>query len=202
MQKILLLTTLVILVIFLAGCESTVNTTAGQAISQNNPSLCNNLKEPYEKTRCFVEVANDKKDPNICLQSQGPQEDCLAEYAIHNRVMTPCDLLTDPVKKYTCVAKFTGDSTGRSLEIIIGDWKTKGLVSKCMDQCSAENVACRTGCINAEKTIIVDCNDRGLSGQALIDCYPAGSIKQNCFSDCDQKEWYDCEPPCKELANN
>jgi len=160
--------------------------TSEEARSKNDPTVCNKLTDS-DRTECFVTYATEKNDPNACFKMNGSDEDCVAEYAIRKRTMTTCDLLTDPVKKYACVAKFTGDSTGRSLETIIGDWKTNGLVSNCLKQCENEAFKCRAGCIEAEKT---DKSDQ------------SWFKKQKCLDDCNQVQWYTCEPPCNAQAES
>lgn len=187
--------------ILLSGCiEHQGDSMAQKALASKDPSLClKNLTQEKDKTECLVVYSTGIKDPKPCLAGPVP-EDCLTEYAIKNRQMTPCDLLTDPAKKYTCVAKFTGDSTGRSLEIIIADWKTNGRVSSCIKQCEATAVRCREGCIGTKSEEYKACG--GFADPGYDRC--AGDIEykyKNCMSDCDQKQWYECEPPCKEIGN-
>jgi hypothetical protein len=113
--------------------------------------------------------------------------------------ISACDVLTDPVKKYTCVAKFTGDSTGRSLDIIIGDYNTRGKVTACIDKCIVDMNACKGEC---GQTMVVKTGDCFALDYTKREKCTNDAIdeKYACVVKCGETEKDPCESKCREMG--
>jgi len=131
---------LLFVVIMLAGCDE-VNRKADDAIGSKNPALCKELKQESEVQSCYNKVADGLNDPEVCFQSDD-RNGCVSEFALSKRSIKYCDLTTDAVSKYACVASVTGDNTGRAIESIVADWRSKGAVSKCKELCQPDYDSC------------------------------------------------------------
>jgi hypothetical protein len=165
---------ILISIIFISGCvEHRGDALAQKAMAANNPGMCNNLTEQRDRSECFRVYADTKAEPSVCLMDAADSMECISRYAARHNTMTVCDLFKDAAKKYECVARFTGDQTGRALDTIIADWKTNGRMSMCIKQCSAERTRCVEKCARGD--------------------HP-------CINICD-REYYDtCEPGCRDAA--
>jgi len=139
--------------IFLCGCVEHAGYSAGlKALEKGDVKHCNGLKEQTEVKECYYTFADGKNDPNYCLQAPDPSA-CVSDYASKRQLMSPCDVLKDPVQKYGCVARVAGDQTGRSIEEIIADFKTRGTSKKCLGQCEKTESTCKLNCDMNKKVL-------------------------------------------------
>jgi len=190
---------LLVFVFLFAGCGGLASEKASEAISKNDPTLCNSLEDTSDQTQCLLEYSNEKHSPNACLVGKNP-EDCVSQYAGEHRAVSVCDILTDPIKRYTCVAKVTGDSTGRSVELMIADWNTKGAATKCIDRCKSDGYDCRKGCDSTNTQESEKCKDHGYASEDWRICVVEAQRKSDqCKDDCNYRQWNECEPPCKDI---
>jgi hypothetical protein len=150
---------LVISTLFLFGCDE-VRNKAHDAADSKNPALCKELKEEGDIEQCYEIVADEMNDPEVCSQS-ADKNGCLTEFASSKRSIKYCDMTTDAAAKYACVARVTGDNTGRALEFIIADWRSSGAVSKCKELCQPKYAACMEGCYSTLISAQEQCAGKG-----------------------------------------
>jgi hypothetical protein len=130
----------------LSGCVEHAGYSAGiKALEKNDITQCGALKESDQVKECYYTFADGKNDPNYCLQAPDPSA-CVSDYASKRQIMSPCDVLKDPVQKYGCIAKVAGDQTGRSVEEIIADFRSRGASKKCLEACEETQKKCELPC--------------------------------------------------------
>ena len=166
----------------------------------NNPSLCNQMDDSDQRIECMARVADLKSDPKVCVESNASDVDCVVRYAQRRgNNLSACDSFSDPVKKYTCVAKITGDSTGRSLDIIIGDFNTRGKVTACLNQCITDMNTCNGNC---GETMVVKSGDcYGLDYTKREQCNnDVLNEKNTCLVKCREVASGPCDAKCREMG--
>ena len=132
--------------IFLSGCVEHAGATQGmKALEKGDITMCNGLKEQKDANECYYTFADGKNDPNYCLKGPDPAA-CVSDYAGKRQLMSPCDILKDPVQRAGCIARVAGDYTGRSVEEIIADFNSKGASKKCLEKCSTTQSSCEVPC--------------------------------------------------------
>ena len=132
-RRIAILSMFVVLVL-LFGCTNEVNEAVDEAVDNDDPSVCRELDRESDVKECYSLVAEKTNDPEVCKQSTD-NDNCITSFAIVKGSIKYCDMSTDTVAKYSCVASVTGDQTGRALDEIILDWRSKGAISKCKGLC-------------------------------------------------------------------
>jgi hypothetical protein len=182
-----------VLFIFLAlyGCIEHQGASVGMdALKAGDISKCKTLREPSDINECYYTFADGKNDPKYCLQAPDPSA-CVSDYAGKRQQMSACDVLTDPAQKYSCVARVAGDQTGRSIEEMVADFRTRGASKKCLEACTAkeekDKLPCElnkkyippyeqngmiivpvdteyVGCINRAKDAYISCREDCLQG--------------------------------------
>ncbi len=144
--------------VFLYGC-SDVFLKADEAVLENNPALCKELETSDEVNECYGVVAENMKDPKVCFKAVD-QNDCVGRYSVSMGDVNYCDLSTDVTAKYACVARVTGDQTGRAVVEIIADWEAGGEKNQCLNKCESTETVCQQSCTNAEINAQSDCNGK------------------------------------------
>ena len=138
--------------IFLCGCEHQGATQGMKALEKGDITMCNSMKEQTEVKECYYTFADGKNDPNYCLKAPDPSA-CVSDYASKRQLMSPCDVLKDPVQKYGCIAKVAGDQTGRSVEEMIADFNTRGASKMCLAKCEKTESGCKLDCDLKKKVL-------------------------------------------------
>ena len=157
-RLIILFSIIAVCAVFLSGCPEHQGATQGmKALEKNDISMCNNLTEEGQVKECYYTFADGKNDPALCLKSTDPTA-CVSDYAAKRQQMSACDVLKDPAQKYSCVARVAGDYTGRSIEEIIAEFRTKGASKKCLENCDKTESGCKLKC-DLNKTYIPPTED-------------------------------------------
>lgn len=185
---------LLVAVIFFSGCVSEVTEKAEKAVDENNPALCKELEEQEKIDDCFTVVAEKMNNPEVCFQAKD-RNTCITQFSKSKQSLKYCDMTTDMAAKTTCILTVTGDTTGRALEEILADWRSKGAVTKCKEFCEPPYRSCSSDCyttLQAEKAecaAYTDYNDRYFCE------HDAEKKRDGCYLDCydDQNE---CEAGC------
>ncbi|MFH1222288.1 MAG: hypothetical protein V1492_04335 [Candidatus Micrarchaeota archaeon] len=188
------------LFLLLAGClEDMIDDTTREALEKNDPTICTKANDTILQSECLVTYATSKNDPSACLIGKNPEE-CVSSAAIKNQKISYCDVLKDPVQKYTCIVKVTGDKTGRSIEELISSWKDKGRMDSCFKQCEREWINCDRGC--RDNILLVDNCKNITDTNARSECNMKMSKEYYaCTAGCENARWNDCVPPCKTVGN-
>ena len=81
-----------------------------------NLELCNQIKDPFQRTICFSNIALKEKDPSICenIESKTLLESCFLyiPYKYYNLYAEEnCDDIGHESAKYTCLAVVKNDSS-------------------------------------------------------------------------------------------
>ena len=135
-----------VLAMLLFGCTEHAGYAQGmKALENNDITMCGQMKEQSEIKECYYTFADGKNDPSLCLKAPDPTA-CVSDYAGKRQMMSACDVLTDSAQKYSCVARVAGDQTGRSIEEMIADFRTKGASKKCLGQCEKTSSSCELNC--------------------------------------------------------
>jgi hypothetical protein len=189
-----------VLFLLLVGClEDDIDDTTAEALEKNDPTICTKINDSIDQGECFVTYATSKNDPSACLVGKKPEE-CVSSAAIKNQKITYCDVLKDPVQKYTCVVKVTGDQTGRTIEELLSSWKDKGRMNSCYLQCEKEFNHCNYNC--RDTILMVDNCEKMTDQEARSECSITRSNNYNqCTKNCENARWNDCVPPCKTVGN-
>jgi len=139
--------------LFLSGCVEHAGYSAGlTALQKDDIKQCNALKEAQDVKECYLTFADGKSDPKYCLQAPDPAA-CVSDYAGKRQQMSACDVLTNPTQKYSCVARVAGDQTGRSIEEMIADFRSRGASKQCLAKCEQTSTSCETDCHLKEKVM-------------------------------------------------
>ena len=139
--------------LLLGGCVEHAGYTAGiAALQKDDIKQCAALKEAQDVKECYLTFADGKNDPKLCLQAPDPAA-CVSDYAGKRQLMSACDVLTNPAQKYSCVARVAGDQTGRSIEEIIADFRSRGASKQCLAKCQQTSTSCETDCHLKEKVL-------------------------------------------------
>lgn len=192
MKPKMLLFALGISLIFLFGCTSKVTEKAEDAVEQNNPALCKELGETDDVDKCYELVADKMNDPEVCLQATDKNK-CLTEFSVSKGSTKYCDMATDAAAKYSCVVQVTGDKTGRALESILADWRSKGAVSKCKELCQPSYQAGTKKCYDDFKAAQEACVAKG-DYRSYCE-YEASKVLDRCYLSCSDIR-KDCEAGC------
>lgn len=199
MKGSLRMTVIAIFLVFflLYGCDDKASA-VNEAVNQKDPSLCNKLEETVVKENCVEEVAQGLHDPAACSFSTNANG-CLTAYAVKSRSTAPCDLITDAVGKYACIAGVTGDQTGRSIETLLAEWRNKNVLDLCLGRCRKTTYeSCRPLCEKTKEEWHVYCAEHDPGN---LDCYiPYDLVAKNCLEDCDWAGW-DCENDCRRATS-
>jgi hypothetical protein len=189
-RRIAILSMFVVLVL-LFGCTNVVRDTAEDAVDQNNPSLCKKLEEATDVKKCYELVAENMNDPEVCKQSTD-NNGCVTNFAVQKSSLKYCDMTTDAAAKTACILSVTGDQTGRALEDILADWRSKGAVSKCKEQCEQPYRNCMEAKYQEFKAKEAECIGKGDPGEVSYCTYAAEEEFSRQKLDC-----YDEEKECK-----
>lgn len=137
---------LLLLAAFLYGCVEHQGYSAGlEALKTGDVSECNKLKEESQIKECYLTFADGSNDSSVCLKAPSPT-DCVADFASKKQKVSACDILTDYTQRYNCVARVTADSSGRSIEEMVANWRTNGASQKCLNKCWDTESSCKIDC--------------------------------------------------------
>lgn len=196
MKNQILIVSLLISFVFLFGCNG-MTEIVDKAVDTKNPAVCNELESENKIDDCFGQVAEELNDPSLCTQARDPN-DCIARYSMSKSSIKYCDLCSDEAAKYTCIARVTGDQTGRALDAIIKDWRGSGTIEKCKEQCTSEYEFCKNSYYNAMKAAQDNC---------LSSYTPASDYYYNCLDSAQKaresgalrcyEEELDCKARCE-----
>jgi len=196
MNSKLLLISIIFISIFLFGCTNPVKDKAKDAVDQNNSALCRTLEEEDDVKKCYALVAEEMNDPNVCLQSTD-RNDCITRFSVEKENIKYCEMSSDEIAKYACVASVTGDQTGRAIEDLIADWRSSGTIQKCKEQCEQSDENCRMGHVNTENLAKEKCLSSHKPGSDdhywCVDA--AEKIREDAVLDCYEEE-KDCKKRC------
>jgi hypothetical protein len=175
---------LVLVFAFMYGCNEVENT-ADDAVGAKDPSKCKTLKDKDDVRECYGIVAEKMDDPEVC--SEAPDKnDCIGYYASSKGSIKYCDMTSDEVAKYGCVARVTGDQTGRAIDQIISDWRGKGTIENCKKLCTGEEESCGNACSGAGDAAKDNClNSYIPSSDSYFVCADAAAkASEDCRLDC------------------
>lgn len=185
-----------VMVFLLAGCDE-VNNKAQDAIDAKDPSMCRQLSQENDVQQCYGKVADGLNDPNVCLQA-AERNDCITYFATEKRNIRFCDLTTDVVAKSSCIVQVTGDNTGRAIDDIVADWRSKGALSKCKELCLPDYNACMGRHWQTYQAELAGCAKSGGGGSDRFFCEKDAEkqLNRNRLECYDEKD--ECEDGCRQ----
>ncbi len=188
MKSRILIISMFFALLFLYGC-SDVFLKSDEAIQENNPALCKELETSAEVNECYGIVAKEMNDPKVCFTAVD-QNDCVGRYSVSMGDVGYCGFSTDVAAKYACVARVTGDQTGRAVVDIIADWEAGGEKNQCLNRCESTEAVCQQSCANAEINDQSDCNDgHPQNSDERFDCVMAADgVRIDCDNGCAQSK--------------
>lgn len=192
----MLLISMVFVSLLLFGCTNEVRDKAEEAVEKNNPALCRALEEEDDVKKCYVLVATDMDDPNVCLNATD-RNDCISRFSVEKGNIKYCDMASDEVAKYACVASVTGDQTGRAIEELIADWRSEGTITKCKEQCDKSDETCRKVHVEKEEVAKENClsSHKPASDEYYWCIDAAEKTRSSAVLDCYEEE-LDCKKRC------
>ncbi len=191
MKSRILIVSMFIAFVFLFGCTNVVRDTAEDAVDQNNPSLCKKLEEATDVKKCYELVAENMNDPEVCKQSTD-NNGCITNFASQKSSLKYCDMTTDAAAKTACILSVTGDQTGRAIEEILADWRSKGAVSKCKELCRPPYESCMDKCYQPFKAAEEQCAGKSDATDSYFCMDAAKKTKEYCWLEC-----YDAQKECE-----